>query len=702
MCYAHADADLVFEEMARLRQSGENIWYDEGIHPGESWSQEIADAIDQARCFVYFVTPASVQSKYCLNEVQYALAHDRKIVAVHLEPTQLTGGLELTLGASQAILRHDIGQISYETKLAEFLQRPALQILPKPRFRVSRWPIAIGIAAIAILVLAVMGGLLSKPVDDASLAVLPFNNYAGPDRGYVADGIADGLISHLGRVAGLRVSSHASSFALKKELADGALDMAGIQDRLRVAYIVEGSIRESATTAELTIAVRVVDAMQDENIWSGEWDTASTSIMDIQTTVAANIGREIGSTGRPIDPASLTIATHNAQAYDHYLLGRAANRKPRSVATIEEAEKHFTAALARDDGFARAHAGLCDTHLASYRQNHDPIPFVLAQKSCNQALALDDGLWEVRLSLAGLYRQSGDYEKSLEEIDHAMALAPGTASIHGERGWTLNRLGQSIAAEAAFIRAIELEPGYFGGYLDLGNYYYAHVQYDKARRVYEQVLDLVTDDTSVRSNIATVQLNTGDFTGALSTYDLVRQKQVAPSRTTLSNIGTTYYYMGCYDEAATYQRQSVDLAPHNHEGWGRLAESCRFVDAAQDDTTALWRRAVELAQASPNRASWANKGLLAVYRAHLGDFETARDNLDAMWKLFPEQSIAHFYAAIVEQRSGNPAAARQAAARSLELGFPPALMSRDPDIHARMPCLLAERLPAATAACRVR
>ena len=76
-----------------------------------------------------------------------------------------------------------------------------------------------------------------------------------------------------------------------------------------------------------------------------------------------------------------------------------------SVATIAQAQRHFTAALERDDGFARAHAGLCDTHLASYRQNQDPIPFVLAQKSCNQALLAstrsiaDSGkaLWEYRV-----------------------------------------------------------------------------------------------------------------------------------------------------------------------------------------------------------------------------------------------------------------------------------------------------------------
>lgn len=34
VCYAHDDAARVYPEIARLREVGFHIWYDEGISPG--------------------------------------------------------------------------------------------------------------------------------------------------------------------------------------------------------------------------------------------------------------------------------------------------------------------------------------------------------------------------------------------------------------------------------------------------------------------------------------------------------------------------------------------------------------------------------------------------------------------------------------------------------------------------------------------
>lgn len=55
--YAHTDETLVFAEIRRLQDSGVNVWYDSGIHPGSEWSDAIASAIKRADRFVYFITP---------------------------------------------------------------------------------------------------------------------------------------------------------------------------------------------------------------------------------------------------------------------------------------------------------------------------------------------------------------------------------------------------------------------------------------------------------------------------------------------------------------------------------------------------------------------------------------------------------------------------------------------------------------------
>ena len=92
VCYAHEDADVVYPEIMRLHGSGLNIWYDEGISPGHEWTQELADAIENSTQVLYFVSPSSVASRHCRNEVQYALEQEKALVTVYLEPTELPGG----------------------------------------------------------------------------------------------------------------------------------------------------------------------------------------------------------------------------------------------------------------------------------------------------------------------------------------------------------------------------------------------------------------------------------------------------------------------------------------------------------------------------------------------------------------------------------------------------------------------------------
>ena len=119
--YSHKDSDIVFPEIARLKDQGINIWYDEGIEAGTEWTDSLAEAIRQAKLFLYFVTPESAGSQNCRNEVNYAVEQDRPIIAVHLKQTVLPGGLSLTLSSRQAIMKHEIPTEEYQQKLnAEF------------------------------------------------------------------------------------------------------------------------------------------------------------------------------------------------------------------------------------------------------------------------------------------------------------------------------------------------------------------------------------------------------------------------------------------------------------------------------------------------------------------------------------------------------------------------------------------------------
>ena len=91
--YAHLDQDKVFAEIKRFNEAGFHVWYDEGISPGNEWSEEIAEALDKCSVFVIMFTPVSAPRENVQNEIEYAVDEGKPFIAIHLEETELPKGL---------------------------------------------------------------------------------------------------------------------------------------------------------------------------------------------------------------------------------------------------------------------------------------------------------------------------------------------------------------------------------------------------------------------------------------------------------------------------------------------------------------------------------------------------------------------------------------------------------------------------------
>jgi molecular chaperone DnaK len=115
--YAHADKEWVVKELDRLNSLGYRIWYDRGIRVGEEWPDAIATALNDCSLFLAFISTAAANSKNVRDEIHFALDKAKPIVAIHLDPKALSGGLRLRLGSVQAILRHELCEADYQTKL---------------------------------------------------------------------------------------------------------------------------------------------------------------------------------------------------------------------------------------------------------------------------------------------------------------------------------------------------------------------------------------------------------------------------------------------------------------------------------------------------------------------------------------------------------------------------------------------------------
>jgi Tol biopolymer transport system component len=105
VCYAHEDADVVYPELAWLRDQGINIWYDEGISAGTNWRASIGDSLMHADRVLFYLSHASLVSDHCNREVNLALDESKELVPVYLETLELTSDLKVGLNRVQALHR---------------------------------------------------------------------------------------------------------------------------------------------------------------------------------------------------------------------------------------------------------------------------------------------------------------------------------------------------------------------------------------------------------------------------------------------------------------------------------------------------------------------------------------------------------------------------------------------------------------------
>ncbi len=336
VCYGHADADAVYSELSWLHGDGFHIWYDEGIEPGVSWRDEVASSIMQSSLFLIFISPNSVLSPVCLQELNLALTYERKILAVHLDETPLPPGVELSLNDKQAIIKDDHSESEFRNKLFKALNKYVYDW--KPDEDTQPAPAA---------------------DEDSSIAIMPFSYRGGSQDGeYLSEGIADELIHGLSQFNSLRV---VSGFAFRNQ----DLDIRNIGRRFKVQSVLDGRVQQSGE--RIRINVRLTDTRDGSMLWSNRYDQEMKDIFDIQDNVASSVLQALKVNLLGSSEPSLEIGTQNIDAYDAYLLGAHEKRKDQQ-SSYHQAIQYFTRATQIDPGFGRAfyQLGICNWEMTVY------------------------------------------------------------------------------------------------------------------------------------------------------------------------------------------------------------------------------------------------------------------------------------------------------------------------------------------------
>ena len=298
-----------------------------------------------------------------------------------------------------------------------------------------------------------------------SIAVLPFADMSREgDQEYFADGMTEELLNALAKIRELRVAGRTSSFAYKGE----DKDLRQIGNELGVQYLVEGSIRKQDD--QLRITAQLIDAEDSFHLWSETYDRQLDDIFAVQEEISMSIAEALEVSLGLSGDETLVIPTADLAAYDLYLAAQARLRERNDG--VAEAVRLYTAAVARDSGWAPAWAGLAQAQAL--------IPYYVRVDGGLQGVTTET--WE---------RSLADAEQAARR---ALELDPSNAEAEVALGNVIRDRWQWQAAEAHYVRALEIDPDNVEAHQQYAEYLAGSGRLDEALRSARRGVDL--DPTS--------------------------------------------------------------------------------------------------------------------------------------------------------------------------------------------------------------
>jgi TolB-like protein/DNA-binding winged helix-turn-helix (wHTH) protein len=327
-----------------------------------------------------------------------------------------------------------------------------------------------------------------------SIAVLPFVNMSGDkEQDYFSDGLSEELLNDLSRINELRVAARTSSFSFKGKDAD----IGTIARKLNVGAVLEGSVRRSDRTVRITAQLN--NAVTGYHLWSETYDRDLDDVLKLQTEIASAVASALKVTLlRDVATEMQVGGTRNPAAYDAYLRSASAYWRAVSASDNESVRAGYQEAVRLDPNFALAYAewSIALSANAAYFVHGPAVGdfYRQARAPARKAVELAPDLAEGHLALFIVHRTSLDFARANEEIERAMALAPGNARVLRTYGAFAVSMGRSDAGIAAARRAAALDPLSINSYGFLSDALRFARRYDEALAAYQDGLSLRSKD----------------------------------------------------------------------------------------------------------------------------------------------------------------------------------------------------------------
>jgi adenylate cyclase len=420
----------------------------------------------------------------------------------------------------------------------------------------SKKKISVGILSLLIIAAIVSGVLQFLPSNEEaeiekSIAVLPFDDMSpGKDQGYLGDGIAEEVITALSRIKDLKVIGRTSSFQFKGD----KVDLREVGEKLDVAAVLEGSVQKAGNNVRITAQlIRVSDG---SHIWSERFDRDITDIFAIQDEISTHIAEKLKLTLFKTSSAPTeNLPTKNMEAYEMLLKGNHFLRQgPKGR---ENAISYFQQAIDLDSTYADAYIGLAWGHFFEFKNSRAWLGSVRrAVKN-----ALDHHVEEERVSelMVGVYMYEWNWTAAEREYDKWFASnAEGTVAhavylrmAHADFQKAMDMLKSIVRKDPLNVEALRM----------LGYSFTDARQYDEARRVHRNILEIDPAYSDAYLSIGFNYFLEGNYKLAFENYDIAEKMQ--PGKSRLLRILTLAYDNQKMEALKAYQEYKEQYPDNN-------------------------------------------------------------------------------------------------------------------------------------------
>ncbi|HKQ52548.1 MAG TPA: tetratricopeptide repeat protein [Pyrinomonadaceae bacterium] len=335
---------------------------------------------------------------------------------------------------------------------------------------------------------------------------------------------------------------------LRKALAAGVgREPQAVGRALGVEAVLDGTIQRSGETVRVT--VKLINVRDGRALWAENFDERFTDIFSLQDSVSQRVADALALRVSPEEQQLLAQhSTEDTEAFQLYTTGLFFWNQ-RTEEGLTRAADYFQRAVDRDPLYARAYAGLADSHslMAYYGYGHatSDEAFARADLLAQKALALDATLAEAYTTLALIrVEHEGDFGKAEPLYRRAIELNPNYSTAHVRYGWLLLFKGELENAQREAGRAQELDPVSPFTNVALGQMLYFQRDYDGAIRYSLRGLELGPSQFAAHKTLSLAYEQKGLYKEALAEIEKGRGAESSASSEALETLGHIYAAAG--------------------------------------------------------------------------------------------------------------------------------------------------------------